>query len=158
MAAAIAARAIVCRVMPRTGLCGAEPRREARLDAGHRGRRLEVLLPLPADVGAAIAAYLHDGRPASDRREVFLSVHPPHRGLTSSTVSSIVAGALRRAGVRVARCGAHVLRHTAATRMVRGGASFKQIADVLGHASIETTAIYAKLDLAMLARVALPWP
>lgn len=69
-----------------------------------------------------------------------------------------MAQALHRAAVTVVRPGAHVLRHTAATQMVRAGASFKQVADVLGHARIETTTIYAKLDLETLARIALPWP
>ena len=118
----------------------------------------ERVLPVPAHVGAAIAAYLRDGRPRSKHREVFLAVHAPHRPLTPSAVGSVVASALRRADVPALHPGAHVLRHTAATRMVRAGATFKEVADVLGHARIETTAIYAKLDLDTLARVALPWP
>jgi integrase/recombinase XerD len=120
--------------------------------------RRERSLPLPADVGAALAVYLRDGRPASALREVFLTARPPYRALDPSSVVAIVARAMTLAGVPVARRGAHVFRHTVATRMVRGGASFKQVADVLGHARIETTAIYAKLDLATLARVALAWP
>jgi len=118
----------------------------------------ERVLPLPQDVGVAIAGYLRDGRPPSNLREVFLAVHAPFRALSASAVGSIVAGALRRAGVQTAHRGAHVLRHTAATLMVRAGATFKEVADVLGHARIETTTIYAKLDVDTLARVALPWP
>jgi len=118
----------------------------------------ERLLPLPQDVGVAIAGYLRDGRPPSNLREVFLAVRAPFGALTASAVGSIVARALQRAGVQTARRGAHVLRHTAATLMVRAGATFKQVADVLGHARIETTTIYAKLDVDALARVALPWP
>jgi site-specific recombinase XerD len=124
---------------------------------GAKSRR-ERALPLPADVGAAVVSYLRDGRPPSKLREVFLAVRAPHNILTPTAVSSIVTSALRHAGVSSAHGGAHVLRHTAATRMVRAGATFKDVADVLGHARIETTAIYAKLDLDTLARVALPWP
>jgi len=120
--------------------------------------RRERALPLPADVGAAVASYLRDGRPPSRFREVFLAVCAPHKALTPSAVSAVVTSALRRAGVSCAHRGAHVLRHTAATHMVRAGATFKEVADVLGHARIETTAIYAKLDVDTLAAVALPWP
>jgi site-specific recombinase XerD len=105
-----------------------------------------------------VAAYLRDGRPRSERREVFLAAHAPYHPLTPSAVSAVVARALTRAGVPAAHRGAHVFRHTAATLMVRSGATFKQIADILGHASIETTTVYAKLDVEALARVALPWP
>jgi integrase/recombinase XerD len=120
--------------------------------------RRERTLPLPSDVGTAIVAYLRHGRPHCECPEVFLSVRAPHRPLTPAAVGTVVAQALRRTGVTLARPGAHILRHTAATQMVRAGASFKQVADVLGHARIETTTIYAKLDLETLARIALPWP
>jgi integrase/recombinase XerD len=73
-------------------------------------------------------------------------------------VKAAVRLAFTRARLTFAFKGAHVLRHTAATRMVRGGASLKQVADVLRHRSLETAAIYAKVDLAALAEVALPWP
>jgi integrase/recombinase XerD len=89
---------------------------------------------------------------------MFLAVHAPYEALSPAAVSALVARSLKRAGVRTTHRGAHVLRHTAATRMVRAGATFKQVADVLGHARIETTTIYAKLDVDTLARVALPWP
>ena len=118
----------------------------------------ERSLPLPSEVGAAVAAYLREGRPISVRREVFLAVRAPHQAISPAAISSIAAHALVRAGIHTARCGAHVFRHTVATRMVRAGATFKDIADVLGHARIETTIIYAKLDVRMLATVALPWP
>ena len=106
----------------------------------------------------AVAAYLRRGRPRSTRREVFLSVRAPHQKLDPSTITTVAAQALVRAGIITARRGAHVFRHTVATRMVRAGATFKDIADVLGHARIETTAVYAKLDTRMLAAVAMPWP
>lgn len=116
-------------------------------------------LPLAQDVGERLIAYLRDGRPASRCRHVFLRVRPPYGPLRGgSSVSAIVARAARRAGIGVPHCGAHTLRHSAATWMVRRGASFKQVADVLGHARMETTGLYAKLDVETLARVALPWP
>jgi site-specific recombinase XerD len=83
---------------------------------------------------------------------------PPFGPLTGASISRLAGRALRRAAISVPRPGSHVLRHTTATQMVRRGATFKQVADVLGHAKLETTAIYAKLDLQTLARVALAWP
>ncbi|MCY1198773.1 Tyrosine recombinase XerD [compost metagenome] len=119
----------------------------------------ERCLPLPHDVGEALSAYLLRERPRSSCRAVFLSTREPYGPiLDSSVVSRTVRRAMNRAGVVGIPAAAHALRHTAATQMVCGGASFKEVADVLGHASLATTAIYAKLDLATLAQVALPWP
>jgi site-specific recombinase XerD len=115
-------------------------------------------LPFPTEVGAAVAKYLREGRPRSHQRQVFLAFRAPHQSLSPSAISCIAAKALARADVRAARRGAHVFRHTVATRMVRAGASLKDIADVLGHARLETTSIYAKLDVQKLIAVALPWP
>jgi integrase/recombinase XerD len=87
-----------------------------------------------------------------------------HRGagrgqpLSGNTVSAVVVRALERAGVQSPLAGAYVLRHTVATRLVQRGASLKEVADFLGHRSLDTTAIYAKLDLPALRDVALPWP
>jgi site-specific recombinase XerD len=120
--------------------------------------RRERSLPLPHDVGQAIVAYLKCGRLRTPCRAVFLQARPPFEPLTPRGVSDVAQRALARAGLSVVRPGAHVLRHTAATQMVRRGVTLKQVADVLGHASLQTTAIYAKLDLDTLARVALPWP
>ncbi|MEX3968904.1 site-specific integrase [Paraburkholderia sp. EG286B] len=121
----------------------------------HRERRL----PLPHDAGEALCAYLQRGRPSSPCRAVFLSTKEPYGPiLDSSVVSRMVRRAMYRAGVEGIPAAAHALRHTAATQMVCRGASFKEVADVLGHVSLGTTAIYAKLDLATLAHVALPWP
>lgn len=115
-------------------------------------------LPLPHDVGGALVAYLKKGRPSTPCRSVFVRMPAPHRPFKySAAVSAIVHTHLRLAGVPM-RGGAHLLRHSAATQMVRSGVSFKEVADVLGHRLLETTAIYAKLDLARLAKVALPWP
>jgi integrase/recombinase XerD len=120
--------------------------------------RRERRLPLAEDVGAALCAYLEHGRPCCTRRTVFLRVLPPFDPLhNSAAVCKIARRALTRAGVS-SPAAAHLFRHSSATRMIRSGASFKEIADVLGHASLKTTAIYAKLDLAALSRVSLPWP
>ena len=119
----------------------------------------ERTLPLPADVGDTLVNFLRHGRPESVHREVFLRSRPPYRPFkNSAAISSIALRHLNRAGISSCRLGSHVFRHTAATHMVQGGATFKEVADVLGHACLETTAIYAKLDLGALAAIALPWP
>lgn len=120
-----------------------------------KGRR-ESRLPLPRDVGRALAAYLRRGRPGSTSRQVFLGSRAPFRALASGGVVCVAARALRRAGV--AAGGAHLLRHTAATQMLRHGASLDEIAHVLRHRHIDTTAIYAKVDHAALRTLAQPWP
>lgn len=120
--------------------------------------RRERVLPLPAEVGHALVAALADRRPGEPSRAVFLRVRPPVGPLTASAVSTIAHQALARAGVGVVPAGAHALRHTVATLLVQRGVPFKAVADLLGHARLHTTAIYAKLDLDTLARVALPWP
>jgi site-specific recombinase XerD len=119
----------------------------------------ERVLPLPQDVGSTLAEYLCWGRPATTSRVVFLHVQAPFRPFADSgAISRIAARALGRVSItRYARLGAHVFRHTAASHMVNRGASFKDVADVLGHQSLQTTGIYAKLDLAALSEVALPW-
>jgi site-specific recombinase XerD len=120
--------------------------------------RRERVLPLPQEVGAALADYLRHGRPQHRERRVFLTLTDPARTVQAAAVSAIVQRNLVRAGIPLGRrAGAHTLRHTAASSMVNGGASFKEVADVLGHRSLQTTGIYAKLDLDVLASVALPW-
>jgi integrase len=112
-------------------------------------------LPLPDDVGRAVVAHLRHQRPHPVR--VFEPRRPPFTAQRSyDHVGNAVRAVLVRAGI-VDR-GVHALRHTAATTMVNGGASFKDVADVLGHQSLATTLIYAKLDLRSLMQVALPWP
>ena len=121
---------------------------------GNRAGRL----PLPADAGEAIAAYLRDGRPApfeGDRR-VFLRVRAPHRGLTTGGVTEAVFSAGRRAGIGPVH--AHRLRHSAATAMLRAGAPLTEIGQVLRHRRLLSTAIYAKTDLTALRTLARPWP
>ncbi|MGH9184357.1 MAG: site-specific integrase [Acidimicrobiales bacterium] len=113
-------------------------------------------LPLPADVGEAIAAYLSRGRPASDRREVFLRARAPFEPIAAGTVASTVRRACRRAGLP--EVGSHRLRHTAACEMVANQVPLVQIAQVLRHRSLQSTAIYAGVDLGQLRFLAQPWP
>jgi integrase/recombinase XerD len=121
-----------------------------------KGARAERL-PLPADVGEAIAAYLRGGRPGTAQgRSVFISINGPHQALAPSTVGEIVSRAARRAGLDGVN--AHRLRHTAASEMLRGGASLPEIGQVLRHRRMQTTAIYAKVDYQALRELARPWP
>jgi site-specific recombinase XerD len=116
-------------------------------------------LPILPDVGKALALYLKKDRPTCSCRRVFLCRKAPHRGFSHpSTVSTIVARALRRAGLAPATRGAHLLRHSLATTMVRRGASLSEIGQVLRHRSPNTTEIYAKLNFGALRAVAMPWP
>jgi len=120
--------------------------------------RRERMLPLPQEVGAALAEYLRHGRPHHQGRRVFLTLTDPARTFQAAAVSAIVRRNLVRGDIPLGRLtGAHMLRHTAASRMVNGGAGLKDVADVLGHRSLQTTGIYAKLDLDALAEMALPW-
>lgn len=116
----------------------------------------EDRLPLPADVGAAIASYLRRGRPVSDRREVFVRARAPFRPIAPGTVSSTVRRACRRAAVPAV--GAHRLRHTTACEMVAAQVPLAQIGQVLRHQSLQSTAIYARVDLDQLRLLAAPWP
>jgi len=120
---------------------------------GDRGERL----PLPADVGAAIAGYLRRGRPdTAQGRSVFVRVHAPHRALTTGGVTMVVFDAAQRAGLP--KMHAHRLRHTAATAMLQAGSPLAEVGQVLRHRSALTTAIYAKVDRDALAVLARPWP
>jgi len=125
---------------------------------GKGGR--EVRLPLPQDAGQAVAAYVGDARPACDDPRVFLCSNAPLRAFaTASVVSGIVRSAIERAGIEDPPSkGAHLLRHSAATAMLRSGATLDAIATVLRHESADMTAHYAKVDLALLQSVAQPWP
>lgn len=113
-------------------------------------------LPLPADVGEAIVGWLQRGRPRCAAREVFTRVRAPHGRLTSGGVSAVVRAACARAGIPA--IGAHRLRHSAATAMLRAGAGLVEIGQVLRHRSALTTAIYAKVDRAALRSLAKRWP
>ncbi|HEY5262072.1 MAG TPA: tyrosine-type recombinase/integrase [Solirubrobacteraceae bacterium] len=121
-----------------------------------KGRR-DDRMPLPVDVGRAVAAYLRRGRPASALdRTVFVRTLAPHRRLTSSAVSRAVHYAAGRAGL--GHLGAHRLRHTAATELLRAGATLPEVGQVLRHRRAFSTAIYAKVDDGALRRLARPWP
>ncbi len=124
---------------------------------GKAGRYSQM--PLPADVGEAIADYLQHGRPIANSRCVFLRTRAPAGGFKGQCgIGSMVRHALARAGVDAARKGAHQFRHGLASQMLRQGASLSEIGELLRHRSPQTTAIYAKVDLASLATLALPWP
>lgn len=121
--------------------------------------RRERTVPLLSEVGAALADYVLHGRPPLDVPQLFLRhLAPPGRLTCANSVIYIVRRQLRRAGIAVTRGGAHMLRHSLATQMVNAGVPIKAVADVLGHASINTTAIYTKVDTTTLATVALPFP
>lgn len=121
--------------------------------------RTQRPLPLPHDVGEAIATYLEHGRPDSACRRVFLRSRAPFDGLKShSDVSQMVARAIARAGIETESTGAHQLRHALAVDMLQQGATLTDIGQVLRHRSPETTRRYAKVDLDALREVALPWP
>jgi integrase len=127
-----------------------------RVPPGKTGRARS--LPLSMEVGDALVAALRS-RPAQAPPDVcFVRARPPYRPVTGALVTAIAQRALRRAGLVVSRPGAHVFRHTLATQLVQHGLPMKVVADVLGHATLETTTIYAKLDAITLAGVALPWP
>jgi site-specific recombinase XerD len=116
-------------------------------------------LPLPRDVGTALAAYLRTDRPRCPTRRVFLRMKAPHRGFHHpSTVSTIVRRALERAGLTPPIKGAHLLRHSLATDLLSHGASLADIGEVLRHRVPSTTEIYAKVDLNGLRPLARPWP
>jgi integrase/recombinase XerD len=131
--------------------------RDATLAVSGKSRRRERL-PLPQDVGDAILGYIRHGRPEVRHAQVFLAARAPYRPLTSGAISQIASAALERAGVDSPSHGAHVFRHSAATAMLRQGASLSSIGAVLRHRLPDTTLQYAKVDLAALAEVAMPWP
>ena len=120
----------------------------------------EVRLPLPQDVGEALIEYVTKARPTANTDHVFLCANAPVRPFAGScSICDIVRFALRRAGITSAPSkGAHLLRHSAATAMLRSGASLDMIATVLRHESSDTTAYYAKVDIELLGQIAQPWP
>ncbi len=125
----------------------------------HSKGRQERPMPLPHDVGQAIASYLKDGRPESTCRKLFLRSRAPFDGLRShSDICQIVRRAILRAGIELNFTGAHQLRHALAVDMLRQGLSLTEIGQMLRHRSPETTRRYAKVDLEGLRAVSLPWP
>jgi integrase/recombinase XerD len=129
--------------------------RAGEISVHGKGSRRERL-PLPADAGEALVAYLHGGRPRAGCRKVFLRLNAPVEGLTVAAVTAVVYRACARAGLP--RAGAHRLRHSAASAMLAGGGTLTEVGQVLRHARLGTTAIYAKIDQAALRGLARPWP
>jgi site-specific recombinase XerD len=121
-----------------------------------KGQRFERL-PLPKDVGAALVHYLRDVRPVCATRTVFVRLHAPQHGLRLSAVCCVVRRALHRAGLNPDFKGAHLLRHSLATNMLRRGASLGEIGHLLRHRQLTTTQIYAKVDIEGLRGIALRW-
>jgi len=123
-----------------------------------KGKRV-AQMPLPSEVGAAIADYLSRGRPPCSSRRVFIRGNAPLTGFTNSVaICSLVDRAMERAGVESEYRGSHVFRHSLATGMLNQGASLDEIGDLLRHRRPDTTRIYAKVDLVSLRSIALPWP
>jgi site-specific recombinase XerD len=119
--------------------------------------RRQARLPLPQEVGDAVLQYL-EYRPDSETDRVFLRLRAPLGPLGAAGVSAVAARAMRRAGVSAPSYGAHILRHTAATQMLRQGVSLDEVRTILRHRSVDMTATYAKVDLELLRAVAQPWP
>ena len=122
--------------------------------------RQRTQMPLPPDVGAAVANYLREGRPKSDSRRVFLRQDAPHVGFASSPAVYMIANAaLKRAGIQgFAHMGAHLFRHSLATELLRSGASLTEIGQLLRHRDHDTTRLYAKVDIDTLRGVSAAWP
>lgn len=122
--------------------------------------RQRAKMPLPPDVGAAVVAYLRDGRPRSSCRRLFLRTLAPHVGFASGgAITMIAKTALERAGIRgYAHQGAHIFRHSLATELLRSGATLPEIGQLLRHESHDTTRVYAKVDIEALRTLSLPWP
>lgn len=132
--------------------------KNACISVSGKGRQ-QTRLPLSREVGGAIVAYLQEGRPSANTDTLFLRSRAPFRALGSHcAVSVLVDRAIRRTGIeRPSRGAAHLLRHSLASSMLRQGASLQDIAAVLRHRSVETTQIYAKVDVTALMQIAQPW-
>jgi len=154
----------VLSLLARLGLRGAEAAglqlgdidwRAGEIAVTGKGSRTERL-PLPTAAGEALAAWLTDGRPRCESRAVFVTVRRHYRQLTPEAVRAIMGRACERAGLE--RRGAHRLRHSLATQMLRAGASLPEVGQVLRHRSQLSTAVYAKVDADTLRPLARPWP
>jgi len=131
----------------------------AQVTVRSRKGREWARLPLPSDVGRALAKYLRRDRPVCACRNVFVRSVAPHVALNDSAVIGLrVRAAIKRAGVKSSRQGAHIFRHTLASEMLRHGASLDEIARLLRHKDHDTTAIYAKVDLTALRRLVVALP
>ena len=154
----------ILSLLARLGLRGAEAAglqlgdidwRAGEITVTGKGSRTERL-PLPAPAGEALAAWLKEGRPSCEPRSVFVTIRRPHRPVTPHLVRVIMARACEQAGLE--RTGAHRLRHSLATEMLRAGASLPEVGQVLRHRSMLSTSIYAKVDQNALRPLARPWP
>lgn len=133
--------------------------RTGELVLHHTKGRHDRVVPLLGETGAALAEYVLHARPQTTERTVFFLHVPPLRPLSNSgTVSRIIRTRLQRAGISIRRGGAHLLRHSLATRLVEQRRPIKEVADLLGHRSVDTTAFYVKVAVPQLADVALPFP
>jgi site-specific recombinase XerD len=130
---------------------------DATLVVSGKSRR-ETRLPLPQDVGDALLHYLESARPPVDLDHVFVTSMAPWGPISRQVVGQTAARAIKRAGICAPTSGSWVFRHSAATAMLRQGASLQTIGDILRHTSIETSAHYAKVDIDLLQQVARPWP
>jgi site-specific recombinase XerD len=129
--------------------------RAGEIEVHGKGNRHERL-PLPVEVGEAVAAYLQRGRPTSASRSVFLGAVAPHLPLTQAGVSGIVRTACRRVGLPIGS--AHQLRHGVARQVLRQGGTLEEVGQLLRQRHSGTTSIYARVDRDALAKLALPWP
>jgi integrase/recombinase XerD len=120
--------------------------------------RCEARLPLPQDVGDAILNYLRHARPSVASEFIFITTSAPLVPISRQVVGRAVRRAIRRTGISAPTAGAHLLRHSAATSLLREGASLPAIGALLRHASIDTTTVYAKVDVDLLSKIAMPWP
>ncbi len=122
--------------------------------------RQRARMPIPPDVGAAIVAYLRNGRPKSSCRRLFIRAFAPHVGFASGCAITMIAkAALDRVGIKgCAHRGAHIFRHSLATELLRSGATLTEIGQLLRHESHDTTRIYAKVDIEVLRTLSLAWP
>ena len=121
-------------------------------------QRRETRLPLPQDVGDAILSYIKSERPPDRTDYVFLTARAPIRPISASGLGDIVRRLIERTGIQAPSHGTHILRHSLATRLLREGATLDTIGAVLRHRDVNTTAIYAKVDITLLRQVAQPWP
>jgi len=132
--------------------------RAAELTVQGKGK-ISDRLPLPQSVGEALAVYLKNDRPKCSTRRIFVRARAPYRGLKgSSTVSTIVRRAVEKSGINTPSKGAHLLRHSLATNMLRNGASMTEIGELLRHRSPNSTEIYAKVDIEGLRSIVRIWP
>ena len=121
-----------------------------------KGSRINRM-PLTQDLGDDLVAYLINGRPRCSSRILFISAYPPYHGLLPRAISQIVARAFKRASLNK-KGKAHLFRHSLATHLLNKGATLQQVGDVLRHQSINTTAIYAKVDFNRLRQLTQAWP